>query len=44
MWETVIFPSNRPSGRKEVKLLDQWLNTMLHQNLLKSEDPLGGRK
>jgi hypothetical protein len=44
LWHTVIFPTHKPSGRKEVFLLEEWLNNMLHQNLGRSEDPLAAVK
>ena len=41
MWYTTVFPSVRPSGRREVLMLDEWLEKMLQDNMEKSSDPLG---
>ncbi|PRP81719.1 hypothetical protein PROFUN_10819 [Planoprotostelium fungivorum] len=40
MWETKIFPSSKPTGRREVVLLDNWLNQQLQENVEKNPDPL----
>jgi hypothetical protein len=41
IWQTTVFPSVKPSSRREVLLLDQWLNSMLQENLERNQDPLG---
>jgi hypothetical protein len=41
MWVTTVFPSARPSNRREVLLLDQWLTKMLEETIPKTTDMLG---
>ena len=40
LWATKVFPSTKPTGRKEVLLLENWLNKMLQENIAKVVDPL----
>ena len=40
LWHTTVFPALRPSGRRDVLLLERWLNTMLESQRLDNMGPI----
>eukprot|EP00002_Diphylleia_rotans_P012333 TRINITY_DN2412_c0_g2_i1.p1 TRINITY_DN2412_c0_g2~~TRINITY_DN2412_c0_g2_i1.p1 ORF type:complete len:882 (-),score=178.89 TRINITY_DN2412_c0_g2_i1:204-2849(-) len=40
VWKATVFPGLRPSSRREVVLLDKWLNDQLTQSMSRNKDPI----